>query len=47
MSEAVGGRRLLARSLRWHPRWPRPHPLLWAGLACLAFWIAVIAAVHP
>jgi len=32
--------------LRWHARWPHPHPLAWALFACVAFWWAVICAVR-
>ena len=32
--------------LRWHARWPRPHPLAWALFGCVVFWWAVICAVR-
>jgi len=32
--------------LRWHARWPRPHPIVWAVFGCVAFWWAVICAVR-
>ena len=32
--------------LRWHARWPRPHPLAWAVFGCVVFWWAVICAVR-
>ena len=32
--------------LRWHARWPRPHPLAWAVFGCVAFWWTVICAVR-
>jgi hypothetical protein len=32
--------------LRWHARWPRPHPLAWALFGCVAFWWTVICAAR-
>jgi hypothetical protein len=32
--------------LRWHARWPRPHPLVWAVFGCVVFWWTVICAVR-
>ena len=32
--------------LRWHARWPRPHPIAWAVFGCVVFWWAVICAVR-
>lgn len=32
--------------LRWHARWPRPHPIAWALFGCVVFWWAVICAVR-
>jgi hypothetical protein len=32
--------------LRWHVRWPRPHPIAWALFGCVVFWWAVICAVR-
>ena len=32
--------------LRWHARWPRPHPIAYAVFGCVAFWWAVICAVR-
>ena len=32
--------------LRWHARWPRPHPLAWAVFGCVVFWWGVICAVR-
>jgi hypothetical protein len=38
--------RMPVSPLRWHARWPRPHPLAWALFGCVAFWWAVICAVR-
>ena len=39
-------RRAPVPPLRWHARWPRPHPIAWAVFGCLVFWWAVICAVR-
>jgi hypothetical protein len=39
-------RRTPVPPLRWHARWPRPHPLAWALFGCVAFWWTVICAVR-
>jgi hypothetical protein len=32
--------------LRWHARWPRPHPIAWAVFGCVIFWWEVICALR-
>ena len=35
-----------APPLRWHARWPRPHPIAWAVFGCVVFWWEVICALR-